>query len=134
MKLPAPCAYCLMAAVIGIYTFFLSLALPTLGRDEIRIVVGWITFFLALAGACICFCFAWWQNASKHRLSIALRDVYLATGLLALTTCLMGLGGIMSFSHVGWDFAYNFRAIPLIIEVCMMARLFFVMRDTGKGK
>ncbi|GEM_PF-4289942 len=106
-----------LLACYGLYAF-------TGERTQVRIYVGWITLAVSLASAFVCFAFAYWQNLSKAELSARLRDVYFCTGLLALATAGMGLGGAMTFTPAQWDLIYNLRPLPVLMEVYAVTRLF----------
>lgn len=122
------CEYCVYAVVTIIYSLIITFAIPSLERELMRVIIGAATFCAGAAGAIVCFSFAYWQNKSHALLSIRLRDVYLATGILAIMTAIMGLGGAFSFSREAWDVAYNYRLLPLILEVVALMRLFYTMR------
>lgn len=117
------CTICIALALMALGMFAYSVFIPDLNREIVRIWVGWLTFGVSVVGAVGCFHFARVVGGSRTVIAHRFQDVCFATGLIAIATAAMGLGGAVTFTTEQWDIVYNLRLFPLVYEFYAIMRL-----------
>ena len=125
------CENCLYVIIIGFFIGFVSLALPMLGADTSRFLVGILMFVTAIVGTFVCLQRAYLLGVGGRKLGRRLRMVYVMTAFTFICAAVGGISSSFSLSIEVWDRLFQFRWLSLLLELVALCRLFVVWdKDT----